>query len=97
MKWQEYLKKKNTLFFYISSHLYTLLFILAVLATPRGFLLVVKKKRGYVDKEGAQPLETLEDSKDQQASQRTIIGFLSMRGIAFAKRLVMITAFCEAE
>jgi uncharacterized protein YqgQ len=49
MKWVAYLKRKYTWFSYLSHNLYTILFFLAALVTMYGFLMILKKKRAYVD------------------------------------------------
>ena len=48
-KWQAYLKRKHTWFFYLSNNLYTIIFFLAGILTIYGFLRLLKKKRAYVD------------------------------------------------
>jgi hypothetical protein len=49
MKWLAYLKRKYTWFSYLSYNLYTILFFLAALVTMYGFIMILKKKRAYVD------------------------------------------------
>jgi hypothetical protein len=49
--WQARLKRKYTWFYYLSSNLYTILFVLAALITVYGFIRLLKKKRAYKEEE----------------------------------------------
>ena len=49
--WQAHLKRKYTWFYYLSSNLYTILFVLAALITVYGFIRLLQKKRAYKDEE----------------------------------------------
>jgi hypothetical protein len=49
--WQEHLRGTYSWFSYLSSHLYTILFVLAGLITIYGFIRFLKKKREYADEE----------------------------------------------
>ena len=49
--WQAHLKRKYTWFYYLSSNLYTILFVFAALITVYGFIRLLQKKRAYKDEE----------------------------------------------
>ena len=49
--WQAHLKRKYTWFYYLSSNLYTVLFVFAALITVYGFIRLLQKKRAYKDEE----------------------------------------------
>jgi len=49
--WQSRLKRKYTWFYYLSSNLYTILFVFAALITVYGFIRLMQKKRAYKDEE----------------------------------------------
>jgi hypothetical protein len=49
--WQSHLKRKYTWFYYLSSNLYTILFVFAALITVYGFIRLLQKKRAYKDEE----------------------------------------------
>lgn len=49
--WQAHLKRKHTLFLYLSDNLYIILFTLAALMTFYGFIRIIEKRRLYTDKE----------------------------------------------
>jgi hypothetical protein len=50
-KWHAHLKRKYTWFYYLSSNLYTILFVFAAAITVYGFIRLMKKKREYVDED----------------------------------------------
>jgi len=49
--WQSHLKRKYTWVYYLSSNLYTILFVFAALITVYGFIRLLQKKRAYKDEE----------------------------------------------
>ena len=49
--WKSRLKRKYTWFYYLSSNLYTILFVFAALVTVYGFIRLLQKKRAYKDEE----------------------------------------------
>jgi hypothetical protein len=49
--WQSRMKRKYTWFYYLSSNLYTILFVFAALVTVYGFIRLLHKKRAYKDEE----------------------------------------------
>jgi len=60
--WQSHLKRKYTWFYYLSSNLYTILFVFAALITVYGFIRLLQKKRAYKDEEAE------EEEEDKGAS-----------------------------
>jgi hypothetical protein len=50
-RWHAHLKRKYTWFYYLSSNIYTILFVFAAAITVYGFIRLMKKKREYVDED----------------------------------------------
>ena len=50
-KWQAYLKRRHTWFYYLSSNIYTIIFSVAAIITIYGFFRLLQKKKAYVDED----------------------------------------------
>jgi len=50
-RWYAHLKRKYTWFYYLSSNIYTILFVFAAAITVYGFIRLMKKRREYVDED----------------------------------------------
>lgn len=50
-RWHAHLKRKYTWFYYLSSNLYTILFVFAAAITVYGYIRLMKKKREYLDED----------------------------------------------
>ena len=51
-KWRDYLERKYTWFAYLSSNLYTLIFLFGAIITVYGFIRLLRRKKEYTDEEG---------------------------------------------